>query len=95
MTHHEIDDGRTLRIAGLATGGVALALGSLYFAHEASTEAEYVSVAGVAIYTAVIAQLAKRLPARSDQVEEDPAERRVRVEHAEHGGDAEPLPPQQ
>lgn len=53
------------------------------------------SVATVAIYTAVIAQLAKSLPPGSDQVEEDPPERSVRVEHADHGGDAEPLPPQQ
>ena len=41
----EHDDGRTLRIAGIATGGtgIALALGSLYFAHEASSEASYVT----------------------------------------------------
>ena len=41
----ERDDGSTLRLAGLATGGagIALALGSLYFAHEASTEASYVT----------------------------------------------------
>jgi tetratricopeptide (TPR) repeat protein len=39
------DDGRTLRIAGLATAGagVVLAGASLYFAHEASTEASYVT----------------------------------------------------
>lgn len=41
----ERDDGGTLRIAGLATGGagIALALGSLYFANEASSEASYVT----------------------------------------------------
>jgi len=39
------DDGRSLRIAGLATGGagIALALGSVYFAHEASSESSYVT----------------------------------------------------
>ena len=41
----ERDDGGSLRIAGIATGGtgIALALGSLYFAHEASSEASYVT----------------------------------------------------
>ena len=41
----EDDDGRSLRIAGIAIGGtgIALALGSLYFVHEASSEASYVT----------------------------------------------------
>jgi tetratricopeptide (TPR) repeat protein len=40
-----VDDGGGFRIAGIAIGGggVALALTSLYFAHRASTEADYVS----------------------------------------------------
>jgi len=53
------------------------------------------SIASVAIYTAVIAQLAKSLPPGSDQVEEDPPERSVSVEHADHGGDAHALAPEQ
>ena len=54
-----------------------------------------VSIAFVLAYTIIVAKLAKRLPPGPDQVEEDPAKRGLRVEHAEHGGDAEALPPEQ
>ena len=49
----------------------------------------------VACTSSYRAASAKRLPAGADQVEQDPPERRVGVEHADHGGDAEPLAPQQ
>jgi membrane protease YdiL (CAAX protease family) len=54
-----------------------------------------ISAAFVLLYAIIIKQLAKRLPAVPDQVEQHAAERGVSVEHADHGGDAEPLPPQQ
>lgn len=53
------------------------------------------SAAFIGIYVLVALRLAKRLPPGSDQVEQDPAERSVGIEHADHGGHAEPLPPQQ
>lgn len=53
------------------------------------------SAAFMIVYAAVVLRLAKRLPPGSDQVEQDPPERSVRVEHADHGGDAEALPPEQ
>jgi hypothetical protein len=53
------------------------------------------SAAFVGIYVLVILRLAKRLPPGSDQIEQDPPEGGVRVEHADHRGDADPLPPQE
>jgi membrane protease YdiL (CAAX protease family) len=55
-----------------------------------------ISIAAVVMYTAIIARLsAKRLATGPDQIEQDPAERGLRVEHADHRGGAEPLPPEQ
>ena len=54
-----------------------------------------VSVVFAGVYVLVALRLAKRLAAGSDQVEQDPPERRVGVEHPDHGGDAEALAPQQ
>jgi membrane protease YdiL (CAAX protease family) len=53
------------------------------------------SAAFVGIYVLVILRLAKRLPPGSDQVEQDPPELGMRVEHADHRSDADPLPPEQ
>jgi membrane protease YdiL (CAAX protease family) len=53
------------------------------------------SAAFVGVYVLVVLRLAKRLPPGSDQVHQDPPERRVSVEHPDHGGDAEALAPQQ
>lgn len=57
--------------------------------------ATLISTAIVALYAIIISRLAKRLPPVADQVEQHAAERRVGVEHADHRGDAEPLPPEQ
>lgn len=40
-------------------------------------------------------ELAQSLPPGPDEIEQHAPERRARVEHADHGGDAEALPPQQ
>jgi membrane protease YdiL (CAAX protease family) len=53
------------------------------------------SAAFIGVYVLVVLRLAKRLPPGSDQVEQDPPERRMGVEHADHGGDAEALAPQE
>jgi membrane protease YdiL (CAAX protease family) len=55
-----------------------------------------ISIAAIVMYTAIIARLsAKRLAPGPDQIEEHAAERRLSIEHADHRGGAEPLPPQQ
>jgi membrane protease YdiL (CAAX protease family) len=65
-----------------------------------------ISIAAMLMYTAIIARLARKLPPgpdepsaqsappAADQVEQHAAERGVGVEHADHGGGAEPLAPQ-
>jgi membrane protease YdiL (CAAX protease family) len=54
-----------------------------------------VSAVFIGVYVLVVLRLAKRLAPASDQVEQDPAERRVGIEHADHGRDAEALAPQE
>jgi membrane protease YdiL (CAAX protease family) len=54
-----------------------------------------VSAVFVGVYVLLALRLAKRLPPGSDQVHQDPPERRVSIEHPDHGGDAEALAPQQ
>ncbi|HEY5928566.1 MAG TPA: type II CAAX endopeptidase family protein [Kofleriaceae bacterium] len=52
-------------------------------------------VAGTLTFTAIVVKLvsAQRAPAAADQVEQHAAERRLGVEHADHGGNPEPLTP--
>lgn len=54
-----------------------------------------VSAVFAIIYAIIVARLAKRLPPVADQVEQRAAERSMGVEHADHGSDAEALPPEQ
>jgi membrane protease YdiL (CAAX protease family) len=99
----------TIRTGGLEAGmGYHIALNTVSLALELAIaggkrgineDPRYVgavvSAVFIGVYVLVVLRSAKRLPPGSDQVEEDPPEPGVRVEHADHRGDAEPLPPEQ
>jgi len=90
VAHHVM-----LNVVGMAVQ-LAVAGGDQKGVNEHVTwAATVVSGVIVVVYTAIIARLAKRLPPVPDEIEQHAAERGVGVEHADHGGNPEPLPPEQ